>query len=312
MGMDEEQMTELPGSSGHAAGSPIIFGEVLFDSFPDGSSVLGGAPFNVAWHLQGFGLQPLLVSRIGSDTDGDRVLRTMESWNMDTGCIQRDAGHPTGRVEVNIRNGEPRYSILPQQAYDFIDPPPLEAGSYPMIYCGSLALRHPVSREALDSMRERHPHPLYLDVNLRSPWWEQNAVMRRIRQARWVKLNEIELGTLLQQEIPATGIAAAGERLRMDSGLEQLVVTMGAQGAWMITPQGASFGSPVKVEEISDTVGAGDAFCAVTILGLLRGWSATDTLQRALEFAARICRQRGATAMDRALYEGFLLRWQSG
>ena len=34
----------------------IIFGEVLFDTFPDGTAVLGGAPFNVAWHLQGFGL----------------------------------------------------------------------------------------------------------------------------------------------------------------------------------------------------------------------------------------------------------------
>ena len=37
---------------------PLIFGEVLFDQFEDGSSVLGGAPFNVAWHLQAFGMQP--------------------------------------------------------------------------------------------------------------------------------------------------------------------------------------------------------------------------------------------------------------
>jgi len=49
---------------------PLIFGEVLFDQFEDGSSVLGGAPFNVAWHLQAFGLQPLLVSRVGDDSYG--------------------------------------------------------------------------------------------------------------------------------------------------------------------------------------------------------------------------------------------------
>ncbi|MDA1342582.1 MAG: carbohydrate kinase, partial [Proteobacteria bacterium] len=35
-----------------------VFGEVLFDHFPDGTKVLGGAPFNVAWHLQVFGQQP--------------------------------------------------------------------------------------------------------------------------------------------------------------------------------------------------------------------------------------------------------------
>ena len=34
-------------------GVPIIFGEVLFDIFPDGNQVLGWAPFNAAWYLQG-------------------------------------------------------------------------------------------------------------------------------------------------------------------------------------------------------------------------------------------------------------------
>ena len=45
-----------------------IFGEVLFDHFPDGSRVPGGALFNVAWHLQAFGQSPRFVSRISSDT----------------------------------------------------------------------------------------------------------------------------------------------------------------------------------------------------------------------------------------------------
>ena len=41
---------------------PVVFGEVLFDIFPDGAKHLGGAPFNVAWHLQAFGDQPLFLS----------------------------------------------------------------------------------------------------------------------------------------------------------------------------------------------------------------------------------------------------------
>ena len=53
---------------------PCIFGEVLFDHFPDGRRVLGGAPFNVAWHLRAFGEVPLLVSRIGHDPDGAAVV----------------------------------------------------------------------------------------------------------------------------------------------------------------------------------------------------------------------------------------------
>jgi fructokinase len=59
---------------------PVIFGEVLFDCFPDGSQVLGGAPFNVAWHLQAFGAAPLLISRIGEDTLGQSIATAMQKW----------------------------------------------------------------------------------------------------------------------------------------------------------------------------------------------------------------------------------------
>ena len=61
---------------------PLIFGEVLFDHFPDGSAVLGGAPFNVAWHLQAFGLKPLFVSRVGNDAAGESVRWAMRQWRM--------------------------------------------------------------------------------------------------------------------------------------------------------------------------------------------------------------------------------------
>lgn len=52
-----------------------IFGEVLFDHFPDGSRVLGGAPFNVAWHTQAFGLAPCFISRIGNDPAGYEITK---------------------------------------------------------------------------------------------------------------------------------------------------------------------------------------------------------------------------------------------
>ena len=48
-----------------------VFGEVLFDHFPGGEKVLGGAPFNVAWHLRAFAGNPLFLSRIGDDPEGE-------------------------------------------------------------------------------------------------------------------------------------------------------------------------------------------------------------------------------------------------
>lgn len=97
-----------------------VFGEVLFDCFPDGARVLGGAPFNVAWHLQAFGDRPQFISRIGGDESGREIARAMASWGMDCAGLQYDPDYPTGRVEVSITATEPSYEIVADSAYDFI------------------------------------------------------------------------------------------------------------------------------------------------------------------------------------------------
>lgn len=55
----------------------LIFGEVLFDVFPDGQRVLGGAPFNVAWNLHQLGEPVCFVGGIGNDPAGAAVQARM-------------------------------------------------------------------------------------------------------------------------------------------------------------------------------------------------------------------------------------------
>ncbi len=93
---------------------PLIFGEVLFDCFPDGSRVLGGAPFNGAWHLQAFGHSPLFVSRVGNDEAGQEIRSAMQVWGMDIGGLQLHVSHATGNVAVSLIEGEPHYDIVQQ------------------------------------------------------------------------------------------------------------------------------------------------------------------------------------------------------
>ena len=81
---------------------PYIFGEVLYDCFPDGEQVLGGAPFNVAWHLQALGDSPTLISRVGMDARGKQIIESMRSWGMDTSIMQQDSEKPTGIVSIKI------------------------------------------------------------------------------------------------------------------------------------------------------------------------------------------------------------------
>ena len=106
-------------------GRPVVVGEVLFDHFPDGSRVLGGAPFNLAWHLRAMGLEPLLITRVGSDPEGAEVLETMARWGLDVSAVQLDHRHATGAVHVRFDGGEPVFDIPSGQAWDH-----LEAGLY--------------------------------------------------------------------------------------------------------------------------------------------------------------------------------------
>lgn len=293
-----------------------IFGEVLFDCFPDGTEVLGGAPFNVAWHLRGFGLSPRLVSRVGGDARGKRIRSAMGRWGLDASALQTDPCHPTGRVSVTLIDGEPRYAIVSGSAYDFIDPPePSMVPATGLLYHGTLALRHPPSAAALACLKPRHRGPIVLDVNLRRPWWSLETVLPLVDDADHVKLNAAELALLSPDAPPEDdrdALAASMHRFAERHRLETLVVTRGALVAlhWrggVIVSAAAAAAGPVV-----DTVGAGDGFAAVLLLGLSQGWPWAETVARAGDFAAALVSQRGATIDDPSVYGQFLASWGVG
>jgi len=283
-------------------GCPCIFGEVLFDCFPGGERVLGGAPFNVAWHLQAFGESPEFISRVGSDTDGIMILEGMLKWGMRTDGVLIDGALPTGRVDIVFgEDGEPAYDIIHPSAYDAIAP--IDGGrACDLIYHGSLALREQQSRKALLDLKSRVDAPVFVDVNLRSPWWKKELVEDLLEGADWVKLNGDELKLLAPNCKPSEFVSL--------HRLQGLILTHGADGAEIVSPDS----HPVRVQPrknmpVVDTVGAGDAFASVMLLGLLNEWPLQQTAERAQDFASRMVGQRGATVSDMHFYQGIMAGW---
>ena len=297
-------------------GNPVIVGEVLFDCFPDGTAVLGGAPFNVAWHLHGLGLSPLMITAVGDDEHGQQVMQAMQGWGMDTRGVQVDRQHPTGRVAVSLQGAMPSYEIVPEQAYDFIDEQcagaVLQNESHALMYHGSLVARTTRSRGMLDTLVNQTLLPSFVDVNLRKPWYTRADIDHFLKQSRWVKLNDEELMIVMQSEAggKGKGISNLARQCYARYALELLIVTLGDQGALALTQNGLIEGAPVAATQLVDTVGAGDSFSAVIIAGLIRQWPLPLALERALQFAAAVCEIRGATTRDRTLYRRFLEQWQ--
>src|SRR5688572_19890619 len=96
----------------------IIWGELLWDRFPDGDQ-LGGAPANVAWHLGQAGGWARLVTRVGDDLDGRRAIARLENV-IDVSLVQIDPERATGEVTVRLENNEPRYTLHADRAWEHI------------------------------------------------------------------------------------------------------------------------------------------------------------------------------------------------
>lgn len=289
--------------------SIILFGEVLFDHFPDGKRILGGAPFNVAWHLQAFKQMPDFISRIGCDEPGNQIQAEMKSWGMDTRHLQQDLIYPTGQVKVVFDCDEPAYEILADQAYDQVDAQNLEPVNYSgILYHGTLAVRSPVSKQALEAIKSTHEGTIFLDVNLRKPWWNKDDVFKFINDANWLKLNSDEINAL---EGNIVDIKACMAAYLSNFDLDGIIVTSGKSGALALQNNGNFYSvTPDCTVTFVDSVGAGDAFSAVILLGLNLDWDLKLTIERAQDFASAITGQTGAIVNEPGFYTPFIKAWE--
>lgn len=284
-----------------------IFGEVLFDNFPDGSRVLGGAPFNVAWHLQAFGQAPLFISARGDDEPGQQIQQAMLDWGMDIKALAVNKRQSSGQVDIQIIDNEPAYDIVSPSAWDEISIDSTKIPACKLLYHGSLALRHPHNRRTLQQLIGSRNQSVLLDVNLRNPWWKRDQVLQMVKQSDWVKLNIDELNLLYPS---SSAIPSRLQSLIDNNQLEGVILTQGSKGASITTDDGKYFEiSPHRTTRVVDTVGAGDAFCSIILLGLALDWPLDTTLQRAQSFASAIVEQRGATVNNPAFYQPFRDLW---
>jgi fructokinase len=310
------------------ASTTVVFGEALVDEFPT-EQVVGGAPFNVARHLAAFMAPALMITRIGKDRNGQAVRAEFERFAMSEAGLQLDPMEETGRVVVE-RSSEGhghRFHILPRQAYDFIDAGAAAAAAQAqadagLVYFGTLAQRDEGSRAALAAVLEAMPAAKrYLDLNLRSGQYIEPTVTRSLEAADIVKVNEEELQALFQwyfqitpNDAPlATEEVHAACRALMDRfGLETLIVTLGHRGSVVFSLDGSLVANRDTPSPpfVIDTVGAGDAFSAIFLLGRASGWPLELTLARANEFAGAICAVAGAVPRDLNFYDKWVARWR--
>ena len=278
----------------------IGIGEVLWDVFPSGA-VFGGAPANVACHVAGLGGWAGMVSAVGADRLGRAAVAELQARGVDSRHVQVSPRHPTGTVDVSLDPaGVASYMFAADTAWDhlLLETPLADlAHSCAAVCFGTLGQRSSESRRTICRfVAATQPSALRVfDVNLRQDFYCPETILESLALATALKLNAEELPVVAA----ACGIAGTSplgtlQAIRQRHGLRLAVLTLGAEGS-IIVADGEVSEQPATVVEVVDTVGAGDAFTAAVVLGLLQALPLAVIHRHAASVAAWVCTQQGAT-----------------
>ena len=276
----------------------VGLGEVLWDMLPDGKKI-GGAPANFAYHMSQCDFPTYLVSAVGNDELGEQIRDTLSEAGLN--LLLPVVEQPTGTVDVELDSeGIPQYTIRENVAWDNIPfTPEVEAlAKRTATVCfGTLAQRGEQSRKTIEAYLAAMPEEgvKVCDMNLRGNYYSKEVIESSMRVSDVVKVNKEELVEICR----VLGVEFTDQHLVVRDFLEQyklemFIVTCGTEGSFVYCEDQSATCLPTPVVEVVDTVGAGDAFTAIFVAGMLGGLEVRWAHMLAVEAAAYVCTQAGA------------------
>ncbi len=275
----------------------LCIGEVLWDRLPSGAKP-GGAPMNVALHMNAFGLDVSIASSVGNDKAGEELKKFLECSGMNTKYIQTTAYLPTSEVLVHLdENNNATYEICEPVAWDNLeltDQLARKAESSGMLIYGTLASRSSVSRETITSLLDYNGVKL-MDVNFRKPYDKQSVIELLLEKTDIVKMNDDELVVFQEWHDKRNYDEKSFVKwFALQYNVKMICVTKGENGALLYYEDQFYEHAGFKVAAV-DTVGAGDAFLAGLISSLLNGKRPDEALAFACATGAFVASKTGAT-----------------
>ena len=280
------------------ASEVILFGEpmALFVAKEEGSlseateftRMLAGAEVNVAIGLTRLGYKVTYATRLGTDPFGDYIEKKLGNEGVCTEII-RDKERPTGfQWKNHVKKGDPATyylrknsaaSCITEEDVDSID----FSGAKLLHITGILPALSLSSRNAVYRVIEKareHGMMVSFDPNLRASLWESKSAMIRtlndLASKADIVLPGIQEGYILMGSKNPEEIADFYLKL----GAKTVVVKLGEKGAYAKSETEEGYFDGYPVEEVVDTVGAGDGFAAGVLSAALEGASLQEMADR--------------------------------
>ncbi len=282
----------------------ISIGEILWDVYPD-LKRLGGAPFNFIYHIKKLIGNAYFISSVGNDDDGKELLKILKENDFEIDTIFIDNHHPTGKVFVTLdENKTPQFKMSSTASFDFLqltEKAKQAIEESDLIYFGTFTSRSEISRKTIQSILNKPNKKYFCDLNLRHNFYTIDFIEQALITSNVLKINEEEFYKLQNIFSLPPDSENAIQELISKFKIDLIALTMGEKGAKLFTASEFHFYQQEKTD-IIDTLGAGDAFSSILCLGYLNNFPLEKINRLANQFAAEICKIRGAIPENNKLY----------
>lgn len=258
----------------------------------------GGSAANTIYALARLGVATGFIGAVGDDEDGRRLIADLQGQGVDTGHIAIKPGVPSGTIFALVDHKGHRAlyalpganaSLTPQD----IDLDYINQASFLHLssFVGEEQLR--LERILLEKLSPRvkvsfAPGQLFTSRGL-------GALAPLIRRSHILFLNRAEI-----EELAGGDYRAAAQRLGQNMGCPLVVVTLGGKGGKVCyISEGRNehlLETAVQPPLFQDGIGAGDAFAAGVLFGLINGQKIITAARFGELMAARCVSEMGARA----------------
>jgi pseudouridine kinase len=305
---DDSSASDLPVLVIGAAGWDMV-GSVRSELMPHTSNPaeirlsFGGAARNVAENLLRLGTEVTLLTVVGKDDTGERLVRSIAEVGANVGAVIHSSQYPTGTyLAVVNRDGKLEYGLDDMRALAELSPKTIHAQEALFEQASLVFIDANLSKETLRtimSIARRLSLPVCAD-----PTSELLArkLIPYLPRLRLIVPNSGEASILCERKSGPTTRREAIETAKclVSRGVGIAIVTMAELGVCYATSETSGYVPPMR-NEVIDPTGAGDALTAAVLFGLINEMPIDDAVRLGVAAESLTLNYRGAVVPDLSL-----------
>jgi ribokinase len=233
----------------------------------------GGKGANQAVAAARLGASVSMLGRVGKDSFGDFLLENLKSNKVDSQFVQRDDAS-TGTAIILVDSNGQNSIVLSAGANGKVRDADVRTASFPDFNLLLLQLEIPIET-VLSATRRARESGLRVLLN---PAPARTLPEELISLPDFLLPNETELSLITDQPVSDVASAERAAKTLLSRGVQTIIVTLGANGALLVTKENATYIPPFRVNVV-DATAAGDAFIGGFAYALLQGKSLEESVR---------------------------------